>query len=78
MQCRDRSCSPEKGDDGCMAHFCNVGAVDGMDGVWISAWDDCPLAEAERKAMDAERHEFRQQDAWEADVLSDLDSTGAA
>lgn len=62
--CRDRDCSPERGEDGCTACIVNAGAVDALDFVWTRAWDDCPVINAQQSDFDAYEHVQRQEDEW--------------
>lgn len=47
-----------------MAAIANDGAHDGLDGVWVSKWNDCPLVAAEKAEREAREHEDRQYDEW--------------
>ena len=43
LRCDDRTCDPSKGDAGCLAYLANEHAHDGLDGMWLTRWDNCPL-----------------------------------
>lgn len=62
--CSDPNCHPEQGDGGCMAYCVNTGAHDGLDVVWLDAWNGCPFAREEGRMAEAERFQQEQYDAW--------------
>lgn len=75
MRCRDGDCEPDKGDEGCMAYLCNPNAVDGLDVVWVNAWNDCPVIAAQ-SARSADLR--REQDAEWAHYARLMEADGAS
>lgn len=47
-----------------MAHLANEHAVDGLDGIWLRIWDDCPVMAAAAVDLDRRHREWEAENAW--------------